>query len=119
MDRLTLFIVLQLYVYATAFYGLYHASVISKKLQVLALRERALRERVSIHELTPVGAEYFNELQELYLTHAEALHDLKHYQKKPIRYLFPHFVFAMIFWPYFVFSTRRHAAARHKKTTRG
>lgn len=102
-----LVIALLIYVHAATFYGLFHASQISRKVTEAGLQAEQLSEWVLAHQLTSKGAAYFTELQQLHLQKGEWIEDYKAYKDRPLSYLFPHFIWGFILFPYLLFMPKK------------
>lgn len=85
-------------------YGIKHMRFITHRILDCSERDRILKEKVAIYDMTPAGAAYYTELQELHITEAELLFEHKAYKKKPKRYKLTLFVFGMLFWVYYLTS---------------
>lgn len=94
-------------------YGLIHMSNIYSKVVQAGNHEQFLREMVSMYELTPQGAEYYAQLQDLYFRKGDILEEYKHFKKGETKYQLQLFTLGFLLWPYYVFSINQ--VNRHKK----
>lgn len=85
-------------------YGLRHVGQILKTLNEAGEFEKFLREMVAMYELTPKGAEYYSQLQDLHVSKSEVLAEYKTMKQHETRYTLQVFFMGFILWPYYIFS---------------
>ncbi|MDA1616480.1 hypothetical protein PDK03_07775 [Bacillus cereus group sp. TH204-1LC] len=95
------------YLLVGVIYGILHLSNIYTTIRQVGDKEAFLREMVSMYELTPQGAEYYAQLQELYVEKGELLAEYKVFKANEDWYQLQTFLLGFVFWPYYIFSIYR------------
>ncbi|HDR4736891.1 TPA: hypothetical protein QCR36_003942 [Bacillus cereus] len=101
------------YVVTGIVYGFQHMISIYTMIRQAGDKEAFLREMVAMYELTPQGAEYYAQLQDLYVEKGELLAEYKIYKANEGKYQFLTFLFGFVLWPYYIFSI-----SKRKRTTK-
>ncbi len=96
-------------------YGIQHMSSIYAMLREAGDKETFLREMVAMYELTPQGAEYYAQLQGLYVEKGELLAEYKIFKANEGKYQFLTFLFGFVLWPYYIFSISKRKKATKKR----
>ncbi|MEX3713421.1 hypothetical protein ABFV99_13535 [Cytobacillus horneckiae] len=91
-----------LYLLIGMIFGFNHVSTIKKLVIEAGDKEKALREMVAMYEYSPQGAEYYAQLQELYVVKAELLAEYKLLKANEFSYELQLFLMGAILWPYYM-----------------
>ncbi|MES9681707.1 hypothetical protein ABWK22_02080 [Gottfriedia acidiceleris] len=99
-------------------HGFQHMANIYSVLTEVGKEEKYLREMVAMYELTPQGAKYYTELQELHMLKGDLLAEYRLLEENEDKYQFQTFLFGFILWPYYIFSIGRKRATMKRETGR-
>ncbi|ARO21387.1 hypothetical protein B2J90_28635 (plasmid) [Bacillus tropicus] len=108
-------LLISLYVVVGIVYGFQHMISIYAMLREAGDKETFLREMVSMYELTPQGAEYYAQLQNLYVEKGELLAEYKLFKANEGKYQFLTFLFGFVLWPYYIFSISKRKRTIKKR----
>lgn len=92
-----------LYLLAGMVVGLNHVVLLKNIIIPIGLEEKKLKEFVSMYQYSPKGAEYYAQLQELYINKVETLDEYYLYEKNQFQFELIHFSLSALFWPYYLF----------------
>lgn len=82
-------------------YGLHHVKHILSLLHQAETQEKYLRDMISMHNLTPMGAEYYIQLQEMKINQFDLLEEVKLWKQDQEAYTFWLFLMGFLLWPYY------------------
>lgn len=101
------FVIFIAYLCIGVIYSTIHMRLTNQAIRDVDKKATKLKRLVRRYELTPKGAEYYAELQDLYVTHDTFLREAELLKKKPYRYTLTKLFRGQIFWPLYVYIARK------------
>lgn len=89
-------------------YAFGHVSQVVERITEFGERELILRNKVAMYDMTPAGATYYTELQEMHIRYAEPIAEYSLYMKNKAKYRRALFASGCMFWVYYMASIREH-----------
>lgn len=96
--------IISIYIIIGLIYGIQHMSDIYSAITRVGEREKFLREMVILYDVTPKGADYYTQLQELYIGQGDHLAEYKSMTEHKMLYQFQTFLLGSTLWPFYMIS---------------
>lgn len=84
------------------FYGWYHLKSVMITIHETYWEDFRLREMVSMHNFTPIGADYYAQLQDLHITKGWILEEWNLFKKDKTKYKIQTYLLGCFNWVYYV-----------------
>lgn len=84
-------------------YSFIHTRDMLSKIKIVKDEEKRLTTLVAMYELTPQGAEYYTELQNLHIYDKLFLDEAERFDKTPKRYIARVYLIGVFLWPVYLY----------------
>lgn len=95
-------VLMGVYLVVGLIYGFSHVAVIVRRITEIGEQERILRQKVAMYDMTPAGAAYFIDLQDMHIQYKEPLAEYDQYVTNKAKYRRGIYAAGCLFWVYYM-----------------
>lgn len=101
--QIGIFLIVVTYIIVGLIFAVRHVSFIVNRLKKTAFEKDKLEKMTAQYNLTPKGADYFTQLQNMYIEQDIYIEESEKLLDKPFRYKLKSFIPAFLAWPFFLY----------------